>query len=325
MVMSYRAAKILLVAVFFDFFTAIHAGARTVDQISRRTKTAPRAARILLDSLVSLGFLKKARHKYANAKVSENTLVKGGRDYIGNYIKYQELIWDAWSDLRSVMKTGRTAFPLEDLLSKRKDFGREYILGMQNIARKPARQVAALFPEAGAERFLDVGGGPGTYSIEFLKRIRTLKASLLDLPSTVRIAREATSEEPESRRLSFIEGNYKKTGFGSELYDIVLMSHITHDEDERTNRALFRKARRALRPGGKLVVHDFTVNEEKTGPVFGALFSVHMLVYTRGGQVYSFNDYRTWLETAGLSGIRKFDIAKGSPNATTAIIATRAS
>src|SRR3989344_5876899 len=98
MVMSYRSAKILLVATDLDIFTSIRRRQATANQISTKLKIDPRAARILLDSLVSLGFLKKTRNTYANTSISGHVLIKGKPNYIGNNLKYQELVWEAWSD-----------------------------------------------------------------------------------------------------------------------------------------------------------------------------------------------------------------------------------
>jgi hypothetical protein len=70
------------------------------------------------------------------------------------------------------------------------------------------------------------------------------------------------------------------------------------------NRSLIRRAGRALAPGGQLVIHDFILNPDRTGPPQAALFAVNMLVNTPGGNSYTAGDYRTWLERAGFRKIR---------------------
>src|ERR1044071_47661 len=284
MVMNYRASKILLVAVYFDFFTLISGGARQLNQICRRSKTNPRGTEVLLDSLVSLGFLKKTSDIYRNTPISEKFLVEGKPDYLGNNLKYQEIIWEAWSELRSVLQTGKVSRSLEDWLFRDKAFGPEYIQGMDNIAKQPAHEIAQLFPSNGARRLLDVGAGPGTYALAFLDQHPSLEAFLLDLPTTVKIARKIVKSHPKSNRVHFIPGDYHHSEFGSDLYDFVILSHITHNEGEKDNKDLVKKAYEALQPGGSIVIHDFMTNIEKTAPLFAALFSVHMLVYTKKGK-----------------------------------------
>ena len=323
MVMGYRSAKILLVAVHFNLFTIIDEGKRSLGQLSSAAKINPRAAAILLDSLVSMGFLKKTGEKYLNASISNNVLVAGKPGYIGNNLKYQELIWDAWSGLKDVVRTGKAQEPLEQKLFQNKVFSREYILGMRNIARKPAREIASIIPVERLQKMLDVGAGPGTYSLALLEKNKKLEADLLDLPSTVKISRELIKHHAASSRVHFIEGDYNRVSFGRGIYDLVLMSNITHDEGERENGNLIKKAYASLKPGGLIVIHDFLVGSDKTSPLFGAMFSVHMLVYTSKGRTYSFDEYSAWLKKSGFSAIRRYAIAKDLPNSSHAIIAKR--
>ncbi len=322
MVMNYRASKILLVAVHYDLFTLIHQGKQSVPQICETLKLDGRATTVLLNSLVSLGFLIKTSTGYENIPSYEEFLVEGNPGYMGNNLKYQEFIWDAWSNLREIIKKGKPEKSLTDWLQK-KTFSKEYIKGMSNIAKGPAQEIAQLFDVNGVRKILDVGAGPGTYSLAFLTRYPFLKAFLLDLPSTIKIAQQFVALNSFKDRVYFIEGDYKKLDFGENLFDLVLMSHITHDEGTSVNKLLFKKAYQALRPGGKLIVHDFMTNQANTSPLFAALFSVHMLTYTERGMVYSTNDYRGWLKETGFSKIRRYNIGKGSSNASVALVAAR--
>ena len=70
---------------------------------------------------------------------------------------------------------------------------------------------------------------------------------------------------------------------------------------EEQNRDIFRRARQALAPNGRLVVQDFILNPDKTGPLHAALFSVNMLVGTDAGASYSEVEYTSWMKAAGFS------------------------
>ena len=50
---------------------------------------------------------------------------------------------------------------------------------------------------------------------------------------------------------------------------------------------LLRKCYIATRPGGRLVVHEFDISEDRTEPLDSVIFGVHMLVCTRAGRVYT--------------------------------------
>jgi len=222
-----------------------------------------------------------------------------------------------------VMKRGRPRRILGDWLFK-DEFGAEYIRGMANIARRPAEEIAALFPAGRASALLDVGAGPGSYALAFLRRHPDLTADLLDLPSTIRISGSILKNDPLRERVRFRAGDYHETDFGRGLYDFVIMSHITHDEGPSENAKLVKKAFAALKPGGHLIIHDF-MKDAQAAEIFTAIFSVHMLVYTEKGRVYSEEEYSTWMTSAGFEEIRRHSICKDTANATVALIGSRPS
>lgn len=322
-IVSFRKAKALFVAAHYDIFTHIQEGKDTVEKICKSIKTNRRATEILLNALVPMGMLDKKNGSYTNTAISRLTLVKGSLGYMGNNLKYQEILSEPWLDLRNVVKRGKTFQPLEHWLFKHETFFREYILAMNDIASMPARELASKIPLQEARNLLDVGAGPGTFSLACLERNDSLQATLLDLPSTIKIARGVFSNKGFLRRARFMVGDYKRLSFGKECFDVVIMSHITHNEGENFNRQLLAKAWKCLRPGGYVVIHDFMLNGERTAPLFDALFSLHMLVSTQSGQTYSTEEYKSWLHKEKFLEIGEHIICGGSPNASRAIVAIR--
>lgn len=314
LISGYRKAKILFVAASLDLFSHTAGRGGTAEAVAKRLGTDPRATRVLLNALVSTGFLTCRKLSYFNSAVSGRFLVPGRKEYLGNNLCYQDIIWEAWGKLGAVVKSGKTSFPLRRLLSKRKDFLEGYIKGMSNIAGRPAAEIAGKLDLSGAGLMLDVGGGPGTYTASFLGKERGLKGVILDLPETLSVTRGIFSEHPLSGRVSFQEGDYHKADFGKDRYDLVLFSNVTHDEGPAENLELLRKAFKAMRSGGQVVIHDFMLNDDMTSPQFAALFSVHMLVYTNKGRVYSAREYGAWLKKAGFGAIRQLDICPKSDN-----------
>jgi ubiquinone/menaquinone biosynthesis C-methylase UbiE len=74
-------------------------------------------------------------------------------------------------------------------------------------------------------------------------------------------------------------------------------------EPPEENVAVFRKLRRALKPGGTLVVVDFVQNDDGSGPPFALLFHLNMLMNTQAGATYSAREFRDWLAEAGFRDI----------------------
>lgn len=320
LICGYRKAKVLFVAAALDLFRHTCGRGRTASAIGKRLRADLRSTTILLDALASMGFLCKKLGRYSNSRTADAFLVPGRPGYLGNNLVYQDIIWDAWGKLGEVVRTGSTSFPLMDLISDRKDFLDGYIKGMADIAKRPAAQIAEKISFRGRGRMLDVGGGPGTYTEAFLQRSKELRGDILDLPETLRLTKKMSGSHRLSGRISFVEGDYHKTDFGDSVYDIVLFSNVTHDEGPAENQALLRKAWRALRPGGQVIIHDFMLNRDRTAPLFSALFSVHMLVYTNKGRVYSVDEYSAWLKKAGFRRLRSWAICPEADNTSRALV-----
>lgn len=145
---------------------------------------------------------------------------------------------------------------------------------------------------------LDVGGGSGAYSIEFARRKPDLQVTLLDLPDVIPIARDYVGTAGKLANFTFVPGDLRETDLGPG-FDLILVSAICHMLSPDENLALIRKAHRLLNPGGRLIIHDFVLDESRTRPAHAALFAVNMLVNTEGGNSFTEAEYRGWMMEAG--------------------------
>jgi SAM-dependent methyltransferase len=317
--LSYRAAKPLLVALHFDLFTRIQEGLDSARALSRRLGLDERAVRILLDALCALGRLEKRGTRYRNTRAGRRLLVAGSPEYMGSNLRYQEYTWDAWSDLRHVLKTGA---PRTGLLGwiKKDFFTADYIRAMGDVTREPSRDLAAKLSWDGVRRCLDVGSGAGTFAAAFVDAAPGVTVDLFDLPAPLAVARGLLSGRRRAARFGFREGNYLKDPLGREEYDQVLISNVTRVEDEKVNRMLVAKAFRALRPGGRLIIHDYVIGRDRTAPRFSALLNLHLLVFTGKGSAYTAEEYAGWLKEAGLRSLERIPVCPESLHPSLAVV-----
>jgi ubiquinone/menaquinone biosynthesis C-methylase UbiE len=322
LILAYRNANILFSANALGLFEAAEGG-RTAAEIAQCIHADIRATEILLDALCALGWLQKANQRYDNTPLGRETFLPTGTHYLGNNCLYQELTGKSWADLCQVVKSGRSRYTYGDIIKHHPRFLRSYIYGMDEIARQPAQQLAAQLDLSTTQSMLDVGGGPGTFSRTLLEHAPQLRGTLLDLPETIALNRAFFAAWPHHDRMTLQIGDYHTTSFGDEQYDLVLLSHITHNEGEQENLALLAKTYRTLRPGGQVVIHDFMVEDDRTHPLFSALFSVHMLVLTERGKVYRRKEYETWLLEVGFRALRVLHLCPGAVNASMAIVAVK--
>ena len=78
--------------------------------------------------------------------------------------------------------------------------------------------------------------------------------------------------------------------------------------DADMSKALVSKAVKAVKPGGRIVIHGFCTDENQTGPLGDTLFSLNIGMLTEGGRAHPVQEKICWLEEAGISDIRHFRI-----------------
>jgi SAM-dependent methyltransferase len=129
---------------------------------------------------------------------------------------------------------------------------------------------------------------------------------VFDLPESQLYAQRTIAAAGLSERITFIPGNFE-TGPIPGSYDAVWLSQILHSEGPEGCQGLISTAAGCLKPGGRMFIHDFILNDDLAGPAFPAVFSLNMLVATKGGQSYSEGQIAAMLQRAGLEGIRRLD------------------
>ena len=77
------------------------------------------------------------------------------------------------------------------------------------------------------------------------------------------------------------------------------MSNVLHGQASRENAALLSRVHEALEPGGRVIIRDVFMAEGLAAPVWGAVFSVNMLLHTGTGRCYSKDEVFEWLASAG--------------------------
>src|SRR5258706_5051 len=121
---------------------------------------------------------------------------------------------------------------------------------------------------AGPVSWLDVGGGSGVYSAVWLGMNKQARAVQLDWANVNRIAKGFVAKFGGADRFQTLDGDFHTTDFGSATYDIAIYSHIAHQESPASNREIFRKFRKAIKPGGTLLISDFILEDDRRGHPF---------------------------------------------------------
>jgi len=296
---GYRASQVLLTANRLGLFEALADAQLSAEEIAEALKTDVRATRILCDALVSLSLLRKRDLSYENTRTAKEYLIPGGPDSKVAQLHHSAKLYETWKTLYDVVKEGRPsgADAIDPRLVGDK---RKFAKAMADTARAVVESTVAQIDLSGARKMLDVGGGPGIYAIEFVRRYHRLEAVIIDDPETLEVARENLRNAGLTDRVSLRAGDVFQDDLGTD-YDFILLSNLTHIYSAQENKLLVSKCGDALNQGGLLCIKDFILGPDRVSPQWAALFAVNMLVNTDKGNCYTLADITDWFESASLT------------------------
>ncbi|GHF70481.1 putative O-methyltransferase YrrM [Amycolatopsis bartoniae] len=301
---GYWTTGILGAAASHSLFTHLEAGADTAGELAARAGISERGAQTLLDGLVSVGLVEVRDGRYRNTAEASAFLVEGRPAGLSSFAELKLSQMGTLADLPEVVRHGG---PLTEATVEVAD-NPHWAKVVQAIAAQSvpvAVLVADLLrlDEAGEISILDVGGGSGVYSATWLERNPHARATQLDWGPINAIARRLVAEKGLADRFTCVDGDFHTTGFGTAAHDIAVYSHIAHQEGPEDNVAIFTRLRDALKPGGTLVVNDYVVDDDRSGPPFPLLFASEMLLKSKQGRTWRQADYQSWLAKAGFEDI----------------------
>jgi (2Fe-2S) ferredoxin/SAM-dependent methyltransferase len=314
MIRGYMPSRVLLTALELDLFTAVGDG-ETATQIAANLHVSSRGVEALMNALVSLGLLTKSGDRFFNTSESARYLTQGSPNNHRNGLLHTANIWHRWSTMTEAVRKG-TAIEIERESSP--NWTNNFIAGMDRNAKLRAPLIVKTVGTAGVRRVLDLGGGSAAYSIAFAKASAQLKAEILDIPEVAPLTEDYIRKADVASQVTVRPGDMLTSNYGTG-FDVVMLNAICHMFSPAQNEQVFRRAFAALAPGGRLVVQDFLLNADKTGPQFSALFSLNMLVATEGGASYNEAEYTAWLNAAGFQKVERINL----PGPSDLMVATR--
>jgi hypothetical protein len=300
---AYWDSQALLTANRLRIFDFLADGARTADEVAAGLQLDPRSTGLLLRACVGLGFLTESGQRFQNAPVAATFLVSRSPAFMGNVIGYSDQLYAAWGHLEDAVRSGKPAVPAQTYLGDDTARTRAFVQAMHERALGIARALVPMLDLSGRRALLDVGGGPGTYSVLLTERFPGLRAEVLELPGVAAVARELVAAAGAQDRVTLRDGDYRSSDFGSGR-DVVLMSGMFHRETAQTCRELVKRAAACLDPGGLLVVSDVFTDAGGCQPAFAAMFGLNMMLTAPDGGVHADADVKQWMAECGLQQLK---------------------
>lgn len=256
----------------------------------------------LLVALLSLELVTRGEEgRYQNTPLTERFLNSSSPQSISAALLYNADVYPLWGQLDEVIQRGDTAKSPEAYLGEDEARTRRFVYGMHHRALGVGRAVAASVDLEGASLLADIGGGPGTYAALLTEAHPGLKAEVLDLPGVVRVSEEIITQMGAGERVRCCAYDYNQDALPDRPYDAALISGVLHREQPEKVRSMLKELAERLPSGGQLWVSDVMLNDERSGPVFSAMFGLNMRVLSHDGRCHASGELSAWLEEAGFT------------------------
>ena len=327
--------KMLVTACEMQIFDQVGRRGATLEELAAQLQVQPRGLQLLLQILISAGYLHVKKQVYYNTALSRRWLTSESPVNVAPYIIHSPDIVAIWDHVGEVVRTGRSAMrmPYDEDASQpevQQALARHYA-GLAALATALGGEIVQRIrlPE-GAERLLDVGGSHAGYSALFCQKYPRLHATVLDIGPGISAGERTAKQMKLEERIAFVSGNIVEDDFPAlfeqpsptrswEPFDVALYFHIAHLFPADLNAALIGKVARTLRPGGLLIFVDQVTDQTHRSRLASLMVQLMALTMaTVGGTCYTFPTIKGWMEEAGLRGVRNHRLLMPGANLITA-------
>jgi predicted O-methyltransferase YrrM len=311
------AADALAVAiVHLDLFTSLDRSPADVAGVATRFGLHRRPVDVLCTLLLAQGLLVRDAAGLLRPTATAREFLVAGSPFDARAYYAAMADRPGVADFLRVLRTGRPAhWPGEETAGdwhaamRDEAFAESFTAAMDCRGRVLAPALAAAVGGSAPRRLLDVGGGSAVYSRGLAERFPDLTATVLEAEPVDAIARRAIAAAGLDARIEAVAADM----FGAawpEGHDCHLFSNVLHDWDEPECRTLVAKSVAALPAGGRILIHDMLLDDDKAGPPWAAEYSVLLATITQG-RLYSTAEIAGWLVEHGFKVVASAPTALG--------------
>jgi acetylserotonin O-methyltransferase len=307
---AFRRSKVLFAAVSLGIFDLLENIPSDHVRLAAALGVQAEPLERLLDTCVGLKLLRRNQTRYENEPISSTYLCRAGEHSLTGYILYSnDVLFRLWDHLEDAVREGAPRWqqvfhsdgPIFDQFFRTEEAKQVFLQGMHGFGLLSSPKVVAAFDLGTFHHLVDLGGGTGHLAVVACELYPHLRATVFDLPQTVKIAESyVRSSKLASGRVSVVAGDF----FSSDLpaADVFALGRILHDWSDEKVAALLGKIYDRLPSRGGILIAEKLLNENKSGPVSAQLQSLNMLVCTEGKE-RSLMEYRGLLEKAGFRDV----------------------
>ncbi|MEV6974431.1 methyltransferase [Kitasatospora sp. NPDC093806] len=302
---AYFRAKALQSAVELGIFELLADRAADVEQLRAELDVRHRLFKDFLDALVGLGLLDEQDGRYRASELAREFLLPGGTYLGGTARQHARLHYHAWAQLTDALRDGKAksavaaqgqlAYPkqYEDL-----DRAKQIMLHMDAHNGFTADELAREIDWSRYTSFVDVGGGRGNVASRIATAHPHLRGAVFDLPALRPLFDELVAGAGTAERVAFQGGDFFATDLPEA--DVVIFGHVLPDWPVADRGELLRRAHKAVRPGGLVVLYDAMIDPDERDPEVLLQRINHTMIRDEAG-AYSLQEAREYLVEAGFT------------------------
>ena len=302
---GFQNSKILMTANELGIFGFIGGGSKTAEEIADGLRLDREASGMLMGALVGMGLVSHKAGRFRNAPDVRKYLSEEGPDSLACIARHMNHMYETWTGLDRIVKSGRPRKRPPSKIMTEKKYNRDFICGMFEIGLGTARLLAEKVDIKGVRKMADIGGGPAQYPIAFAEKNKETAFVVADYPNTIAVARGYVKKYGLTGRVKLARCEFfdvRELGIGED-FDLALISQVLHAASDEKCRELIRKTYRILRPGGRIVINENALNEDRMSPPPPLIFTINMLVNT-DGRTFTAGEIAAWLKEAGFKGVK---------------------
>ena len=302
--------------VHLDLFTVVDRSPADVAGLCDRFGLHRRPADVLCTLLIAEGLLTRDVAGLLHPTATAREFLVAGSPFDAR--PYYAAMADrpGVADFLKVLRTGRPAhWPGDDTAGDwhaamhDPTFAEAFTAAMDCRGRVLAPALAAAVGPVAPRRVLDVGGGSAVYARGLAERFPELTATVLEAAPVDALARRAITAAGLDARIEVVTADMFGDAWPRD-HDYHLFSNVFHDWDEAECRRLVAKSVAALPGGGRILIHDMLLDDDKSGPPWAAEYSVLLATITQG-RLYSAAEIGGWLADHGFAIVARAPTALG--------------
>lgn len=260
--LGFAVSQALRVIIELGIPDLLAGGQQSVDELAAATQSDADALYRVMRLLASEGVLTELAPRQFEL-TDLGAVLRSGQPGPGDFIRMTNSEpYAAFAELLYSVRTGKPAFNKVfgsgrfDWLSQHPEQAALFQRAMVSFGQGGNEAIAEAYDFSPFKQIVDVGGGHGQLLSAILARTPHLNGVLFDLATGVAAARDGAGGDLP--RTQFVVGDFFESVPSSDAY---IMKKVIHDWDDEQAVTILRNCRKAMLPGGKVLVAETIIPE----------------------------------------------------------------